>query len=101
LAFLEENSLVQVVGSGAYVIDSKGNIVGVRESIRRQTTRRSVIRRGYFLHPTVMGRRNWFLANPYDSSYTRAEDHELWSRTYEEHAFANLADRLMFYREDC
>ena len=34
-----------------------------------------------FVHPTVMGKTEWFKANPYEGWALRAEDTELWLRT--------------------
>src|SRR5262249_41233753 len=56
-------------------------------------------RQGLLIHPTVMGRRDWFRAHPYDPAYIRAEDHELWVRTRATTKFARLTEPLFFYRE--
>jgi hypothetical protein len=60
----------------------------------------SVLRRGLLIHPTVMmGRTEWFRANPYDAAYVRAEDRELWVRTCATTKFGRLGEPLFFYRE--
>ena len=60
----------------------------------------SVLRRGLLIHPTVMmGRTEWFRANPYDAAYVRAEDRELWVRTCATTKFGRLCEPLFFYRE--
>ena len=90
---------VQVLGTGAYTIDSVGCPTAVRDNEGRfPPTRRTVLTRGLFIHPTVTARRSWALAHPYDADYFRAEDYELWCRISLRDAFL-LDEPLYFYRE--
>lgn len=41
----------------------------------------SALERGIIPHASMMARREWFLANPYDERLTRTDDRELWFRT--------------------
>ena len=98
LAYLESHREVDVVGTSAYVLDRSGNLIGRRDGpvdIRPA----AVLARGLFIHPTVMGRVNWFRRNRYDERYVRAEDHDLWCRTCRWSCFAHLSEMLYFYRE--
>ena len=52
-----------------------------------------------FIHPTVMGKTEWFRANPYADWALRAEDFELWTRTSSESNFYAIGKPLLFYRE--
>jgi hypothetical protein len=61
--------------------------------------RREVLKRGLFIHPSIMGRTAWFRSNPYDPSFRRSQDYELWCRTVATSRFAQLDARLMFYRQ--
>lgn len=99
LAFLDDNPSIDVVGSAAYVISNQGRVKGVRGSWPLDMSRRSVLQRGLFIHPTVMGRVTWFLENPYDESFKRAQDHELWCRTSTISQFGIIREPLLFYRE--
>ena len=98
-AFLERNPAVDVVGTAAFVIDAEGRVTGRRGDTPFDLSAEGVLRHGLFIHPTVLGRRDWFARHPYDPSYVRAEDRELWSRTLESSRFARLDDALLFYRE--
>lgn len=86
--FLEMNPQVDVVGSSTMLIDGNNNIIG--SSLMSGNTS--------FAHPTVMGKTNWFQANPYDLSALRAEDFDLWNRTRKYSCFANIEKPLLFYR---
>lgn len=50
-------------------------------------------------HPTWMGNRGWFRANPYCANAVRMEDKELLFRTYARSTFACLNEVLLAYRE--
>ena len=99
IEFLDTHPSVAVVGASAWVIDAGDKVIGVRDMPAGNPSPQEVLRHGRFVHPTVMARREWFLANPYDADYLRAEDHELWCRTMERGGFASLEDRLLFYRD--
>jgi glycosyltransferase involved in cell wall biosynthesis len=87
-----------VVGACAYIADEHLRITGVRVASRFRT-RAQVLRRGGFIHPSCLGRTQWFRENPYDEAYQRAEDLELWVRTVERSRFVVLSSPLLFYRE--
>ncbi len=99
LAHLTANPSIEVLGSLVYVMDAHGDVFGIRGQLARLPNLRSVIAHGLFIHPTVIGRRAWFLANPYDTAFPRGEDHELWIRTLSSSKFAVLDEPLLFYRD--
>lgn len=88
--YLDSHQEVDVVGSSAMLINDNNEIVGSRDS--RENTKG-------FMHPTIMGRTRWFLANPYAEWCRRCQDKELWLRTGSHSVFRNLRQPLMFYRE--
>jgi len=97
--YLQENESVDVVGTGEYVIDDDLIIRGKRGVTDRSLTERGVLARGAFCHPTIMGRTEWFRAFPYDEAYIRAEDHELWCRSFAISRFHNIREPLHYKRE--
>lgn len=97
--FLEADPAVDVVGTGFFSIDAKDQVIGVRGDKPLQLTPEGVLRSGVLGHPTVMGRRGWFLANRYDERFLRAQDRELWCRTVGHATMANIPAPLFFYRE--
>lgn len=88
--YMEEHPEVDVVGTSIMTIDNENNIVGsgFNEGIVSG-----------FIHPTVMGRTEWFKTNPYSDWAQRAEDYELWTRTCSKSTFRAIGKSLLFYRE--
>jgi glycosyltransferase involved in cell wall biosynthesis len=98
LGFLLSRPEVDVVASGTYFLHVGGEPVGVRYG--RSPSVREILARGGYLHPSILGRREWFLKNPYSEAYPRAEDRELFVRTAKTSVFAVLREPLYFYRWD-
>lgn len=98
---LLKSSTYDVIGTNAYVIDSENTIIGQRKG--NDFLDKSVVgifKHGGFIHPSIMGRIDWFRENPYDILANRCEDIELWIRTIEKSSFYNYETPLLFYRED-
>ena len=90
VCFLETHSDIDIVGSSMMIIDHKNVIVGSGSLAGKVES---------FIHPTVMGHTEWFRRNPYSEWAVRAEDKELWCRTYRNSCFWSLEKPLLFYRE--
>jgi len=90
VAFLESHKDIDVIGSSAMLINNKNEIVGSGDM--------NGVNSG-FIHPSVMGKTEWFKNNPYADWPVRAEDTELWLRTGKSSVFYNLPEPLLFYRE--
>ena len=88
--FLKENANVDVVGASIMTIDNHNNIIGSGYNKGKVCG---------FIHPTVMGRTEWFQANPYADWALRGEDFELWTRTSAKSNFYAIGKPLLFYRE--
>lgn len=88
--YLEAHPEIDVLGASIMTIDNKNHIVGsgLSEGIVNG-----------FIHPTVMGRTEWFKSNPYANWALRAEDFELWIRTSAYSRFYAIGKPLLFYRE--
>jgi glycosyltransferase involved in cell wall biosynthesis len=100
LAVLETQPSCDVIGTWAALADGEGRPFAVIESATPPLHPRSVLLHGAFAHPTVIGRRAWFLANAYDEALTRAEDRDLWCRTAATGRFALLPECLYVFRVD-
>jgi glycosyltransferase involved in cell wall biosynthesis len=99
IEYLENNSSIDVVGGFAYVIDINNKIIGLRNSAPPRDLNELIKVQGYFIHPTVMGKIEWFIQNQYDDKIKRCQDFELWLRTYQSSSFIVLNEYLLFYRE--
>jgi glycosyltransferase involved in cell wall biosynthesis len=94
----ERHPGLDVLGTNAYLIDEKSNVVGAFREPQLPTAGAGYLRSNTFSHPTVMARTSWFLTNPYNEALLRGQDKELWLRTWETSHFSKLGDRLMYYR---
>lgn len=88
--YLEQHPEIDVLGTSIMTIDENNNIVGSGLSHGKVEG---------FIHPTVLGKTEWFISNPYQSWAIRAEDKELWLRAREYSNFYSLPQPLLFYRE--
>lgn len=91
---LENHPNIDVLGTNAYVIDENNLVFGIR--YKNQVGLSKV---EHFIHPTIMGKKQWFLDNPYDENAIRIEDAELWYRTKQFSNFMMTNEPLLFYRE--
>lgn len=91
---LENHPNIDVLGTNAYVIDENNLVFGIR--YKNQVGLSKIEQ---FIHPTIMGKKQWFLDNPYDEKAIRIEDAELWYRTKQFSNFMMTNEPLLFYRE--
>lgn len=94
LKILEQHPNIDVLGSNCYIIDANDKVLGIRRPIAKNTI--SPVKE--FIHPTIMGKKQWFLDYPYDEKAIRIEDLELWKRASKSN-FYEYYEPLLFYRE--
>jgi glycosyltransferase involved in cell wall biosynthesis len=95
IEILEKNNFIDVLGTNTYIIDKDNILIGIRKKIN--TIR--LFKVNSFIHPTIVGKTEWFLKNPYDEKAIRIEDLELWDRTNLTSNFHELNQPLLYYRE--
>lgn len=98
ISYFLNNNDADCIDTAAAVIDLDGNIVGIKGRLEEPASLFRIFKDGYFLHASIMAKRNWFLNNPYDENFIRAEDRELWVRVYRHTRFKRINDVLYFYR---
>lgn len=89
-----------VIGTSAYIIDEKGNIIG-KKNVRTDNKglqKKYFLFKYFFIHPSILVKRKWFVKNKYISKYERMEDFELWYRSSDSSVYCNLPEPLMYYR---
>lgn len=99
LAFLNEHPYVDVLGTGAELVNTSGRLMGV---VRLPSHHDLIVRQRYMrpllIQPSVMFRRSFFdQCGFYDERLRRTEDLDLWLRTRHQATFANLPDLLFRY----
>jgi len=97
--FLRANERIDVVDTLMCSMDQKGRAIGVRDTGEIDFSPSTLLSGRFFHHATVLGKTSWFQNNPYDTGYIRAEDCELWCRTYKTSMFARIKEPLYFVRE--
>jgi glycosyltransferase involved in cell wall biosynthesis len=85
------------VGSWAGLMNERDEPFGVIEAPPLASPA-VVLEQGIFPHPTLVARRDWLLANPYDVALTRAEDRDLWCRTVSVSRFTVVREPLYVLR---
>lgn len=97
--FLEEHAEVDVVGCGLVSFDRDLRPVSMRLLPAEHEPICAQPERGVRLaHASTVARAEWLRRYRY-AERSPIEDWELWSATYRESRFANLAQALYFYRE--
>lgn len=99
VAYMELHPEVQVLGAATYTIDRQNQITGVRNHFPLSTRPDSVLEHGLYIMSSVIAWTSWWRENPFDESFARAQDHELWCRTYASSIFAKIEEPLIYLRE--
>ncbi len=102
-AFMQENPEVDVVGTGAWLLDANGVRIN-RVSLPKTHTElvKLSFLKNHFFHPSVLIRKRFFTkSGKYNAVYIRTEDKELWLRGLQAGClYANLPDPLIEYATD-
>jgi glycosyltransferase involved in cell wall biosynthesis len=99
--FMESHPEIDVVGANMYVFDEDGHITG---GLRlKNSYHNELIRQIHWftplMHATIMARAAWLRKHKYREAYPRAEDYELFLRSYRESRFASLPAFLYAVRD--
>lgn len=96
IEFLKSHEDIDVLGTSAYTINENDEI---QQLILYENTPIVDPFHPCFLHPSVMGKIDWFRRNTYSEDFERMEDFELWLRALNTSHYFNLPLPLMYYRE--
>jgi len=100
--YLRRNIDIDVVGSSAYLINDKGESIGL---VNVPTLHNEIVSLSFFhtffLHPSVAIRRSFFdRVGLYDDTFRRGQDKELWMRGRDLGShYANIEEPLIKYRQ--
>lgn len=99
--FLESHPKIDVVGTDMYVFNDDGHIGG--GVCLKNTEHEDIIKKIHWLtplmHATIMARAPWLRKYKYRAEYPRAEDYELFLRSYQQSRFASLPVFLYAVRD--
>lgn len=96
IEFLKSHEDIDVLGTSAYTINENDEI---QQLILYENTPIVDPFHTCFLHPSVIGKIEWFRRNKYSGDFERMEDFELWLRALKTSHYYNLSLPLMYYRE--
>ena len=97
--YLLEHPEVDVVGSGAVIIDDGNKIIGLRQKPINLNIPEDAINGTSFIHPTVTARLVFFKRHGYAEDLCGVEDKDLWCRGLKDSKYAVILEPLMFYRD--
>jgi glycosyltransferase involved in cell wall biosynthesis len=87
VAVMQRDASYDAVGTWAALIGEDEEPFAITEAASLPATLATALTRGLFPHATLVARRAWLAANPYDETLTRAEDRDLWCRTVQTSRF--------------
>lgn len=99
LNYLLENPDVDLVDSALYSVDGDLQVVGIRGMEPLRYSAREIVLKSMLNHATITGKTNWFKRNKYNPDFLRAEDYELWCRTFSFSNFRRIEKPLYIVRE--
>ena len=98
---LQRKPFVALVDTGLLSIDDLDRPTGTRCCQSLHVSSRGILAGQVPVHAAVLARAEWFRTHPYDESFRRAQDLELWCRTLSvgQLAVDRVTDPLYFVRE--
>jgi glycosyltransferase involved in cell wall biosynthesis len=97
--YLEQHPEIDLLGTSYINFDEDGHATGVAT---QKLSHPEICAHPWsnfdLLHPTWMGKLDWFLKYQYRADAIRMEDYELMLRTYQTNKFASLPNILLGYR---
>jgi glycosyltransferase involved in cell wall biosynthesis len=98
--FLISNPQIDIVATAAYTIDENDNPIGIRDTEPIVLNNgKDVFKKSILIHPSILVKKEWYKSNKYDKEFIRAEDFELWCRTFMATKFFRITEPLLLYRE--
>jgi glycosyltransferase involved in cell wall biosynthesis len=96
--FLRKNQSCDLVATPVIVLDDERKpryLLGT--NFRKDRAIFDIFKNGLIIHPTILVRRDWYMNNKYSLDYPRAEDRELFIRTFERTKICFIEEPLYFY----
>lgn len=100
IKFLEKNPEIDLCGTWAYLIDSKGNKIGEKKyPVEPEKVKKALTWYTAVIHPTYMGTARFFKElGGYRDNFDFAEDYDLLSRAKNRFKIANIGQKLLLFR---
>lgn len=93
------NPKLDLIACDIIMVNADGTPVGLRKHGNlAPPSPVDFLQYGGLMHATLLMSRQWLLDNPYDPDFERAEDRELWCRSFGRMKVKCLREPLYFYR---
>lgn len=101
LQILENHPDIDLVTTGLYSVDDSLKLLGYRYPNKTFITHKELLRQNIVVHAAMMGRKSWYLRNPYNTNLTIAQDYNLWLESSKKNDFKIffICEPLYYYRE--
>jgi glycosyltransferase involved in cell wall biosynthesis len=96
--FLRENQSCDLVATPVITLDDERKpryLLG--SNFKKESVIFNIFKNGLIVHPTILVRRDWYMNNKYSLDYPRAEDRELFIRTFKRTKICFIKEPLHFY----
>lgn len=91
---------IDVIDCAVFTIDENNKPIGIRGNTPLVIeSKRMVLKKSLLIHPAIIAKKAWCQNNRYRDGFHRAEDYELWCRTFEKSKFSRIKAPLYLYRE--
>jgi len=92
---------VDLVGTGTIYLDRNDNPLGHHYATEsHEKICRTPYRTFGLCHASILAKKSWFEAHPYNESFRLAVDFNLFLRSYKNSVFTNVPEPLYYYRLD-
>jgi glycosyltransferase involved in cell wall biosynthesis len=102
-AILEAHPELDLVTTGVCSISNDNRPIALRciSCDEKITARKLLLGQCAIVHAAILGRKAWFMRNPYNTALRRAQDYELWLRAFANKDFSIhiMNEPLYYYRE--
>jgi len=100
ISIFVNNPKIDIVATAAFTIDENNKPIGIRD-VNDIFLKKSkdIFKKSLLIHPSILVKKDWYQLNKYNQNYVRAEDFELWCRTYSFTNFHRIKEPLLLYRE--
>lgn len=99
IKFMESHPDTDLLATPAIVIDNNNLIIGRRGQKSPPESIEELFKRSPFIHPSVIGKLQWFKTYKYSEELSGVEDFDLWIRSFSRSVFRMYDHPLLFYRD--
>jgi len=101
---LIDNPNIDLVSTNTFSFDKYDRLLGKGLKSNNNFSKDELLhKKGHgIVHASIIGRKEWFLRNPYNENITTGQDYDLWIRAAEKKDFKILIldEPLFYYREE-